>query len=238
MLPATPMRLSNAHKLVKHCWAAEIWAHVSADAQRITAAGALGREAGCVSTTFDATSVVRQLKENKEVRNITCALTWTRPSDGPACTLALVDKFMRQLYKPNDGAWKIPDIWPRGVNIPISLRSDAELPPKGEWVRFGGDLIVLASWRALALLRRDEKTAEASKLSKLFQAVPFDFAVHAKPKDITVARTHAAERNEMLREFMGNDHQANYDALDDRHQGAGASFGCQCNPSSHQEVAP
>lgn len=91
--------------------------------------------------------------------------------------------------------WKIPDLVPRGYNIPIPIHSADVEPEKGKFRRLGIDVAVNGTWLALCWVRQEGNEDAAEKLKKLSLDWPFDFIYFSGDED---------EREEKMLKWMIN----------------------------------
>ena len=67
---------------------------------------------------------------------------------GDHLSMELVRKYAENKFYEH-GKPRAPALWP-AMPIPISCMQRDELPPKGSWKRYGGDIAVAAFWFAFA----------------------------------------------------------------------------------------
>jgi hypothetical protein len=92
---------------------------------------------GAIGAAFTQDKILEKVRLTGEARGYTGVLAWFQPLQGPDCqtfTIAMVDKCVSAYFRDAEGKLRVPDLWWRGLNVPISLKSKAELPPKGSLV--------------------------------------------------------------------------------------------------------
>ena len=110
--------------------------------------------------------------------------------------------------------WRVPAQCPPSLNIPIVLTSTTELPPKGQFRRYGMDCVVNGVWLALYWAIEDQDEEAIKALEHLILNWLFDFELFEVPADtpnpegkleelIFVAITNLPLRVERLRDFFG-----------------------------------
>ena len=91
--------------------------------------------------------------------------------------------------------WMIPDLVPRGYNIPIAIHSADVEPQNGKFKRLGIDVAVNGTWLALCWARQEGNEDAADKLKKLILDWPFAFIYFSGDDD---------EREEKMLKWMIN----------------------------------
>ena len=121
---------------IQTVWEQSIWPLISDDFKKLQAASPVAQADGAIGGAFTPDKILEKIRFTSEARGFTGVLAWMQPLQGPDCqtfTIAMVDKCVDSYFRDRDsqGNLSAPTLWWRGLNVPISLRSKAELPPKG-----------------------------------------------------------------------------------------------------------
>ena len=214
--------------LVKDVWSSEIWPKIQKDFEKLQKEGAVSQSDGAVGSAYNSERILEKVRVSGEARHYTGNLTWTPPvQNADSINMGMVDKCVEAHFRAADGGWQAPKIWWRGCNLPIVLRSTAEMPPRNDWKRYGLDLLVLACWRALQRARDDGAGEDvlagflrlfrpllpidcyrfwAVRLQPVFfphRSVPFDFKLFRDDAEITLGQANLSESFEKQRELFG-----------------------------------
>jgi hypothetical protein len=122
---------------VTDVWGREIWPKIEQDYKKLLSSPPVTQVDGAIGAAFTQDKILEKVRLTGEARGYTGVLAWFQPLQGPDCqtfTIAMVDKCVSAYFRDAEGELRVPDLWWRGLNVPISLKSKAELPPKGSLV--------------------------------------------------------------------------------------------------------
>ena len=131
----------------------EVWQHVEKEYESMKGMSPPSQSDGAIGQAFSKDKVLSALKVSPfQIRNVACNLCWTLPLhetlSGDHLSMELVRKYAGNKFYEH-GKPRAPALWP-AMPIPISCMQRDELPPKGSWKRYGGDIAVAAFWFAFA----------------------------------------------------------------------------------------
>ena len=122
---------------VTDVWGREIWPKIEQDYKKLLSSPPVTQVDGAIGAAFTQDKILEKVRLTGEARGYTGVLAWFQPLQGPDCqtfTIAMVDKCVSAYFRDAEGKLRVPDLGWRGLNVPISLKSKAELPPKGSLV--------------------------------------------------------------------------------------------------------
>ncbi len=188
-------------------WNEEVWPVVKDSHEKLLAQRPCRQDAGAQGVHYGE-KVVERLKENAELRHVCCNIAWTSPTkhsmDDVDFTVMQVERLAkRQFWDSERNCVSCPGQWFRNMNIPIKVFSCEEQPTKGEFLRYGLDLLVAAYWWAVWRATTDKHTPVLEALLKLGANVPFDFRHMRSEEEALLATTQCMEDHEALREYFG-----------------------------------
>ncbi|CAJ1360295.1 unnamed protein product [Effrenium voratum] len=205
-------------RAVADAWTSEIWAQASADVEKIKGKPAVSKAEGAIGACYQHETVLQALRNSstKEARNFASNITWCKiplskstdiTMSATDVTVSALDKIVYHLWA-EEGSFKLktPLRWPKGANVTVALTSLQDQPVKGELNVVGGELLILAWYRMLALARVKGTAEHDVDAILLFgRNMPLDFQ-HLAPDDPAFLQAAAlCESFEFLREHFGLD---------------------------------
>ena len=135
------------------CAVEEVWSHVEKEYEALKSVLPPNQCDGAIGQAYSKDKILSGLKLAPfQVRNVACNLCWTLPLfeslAGDHLSMDVVRKYAENKFYEK-GKPRAPALWP-GMSIPIACMQRDELPPKGTWKRYGGDIAVAAFWYAFA----------------------------------------------------------------------------------------
>ena len=186
-------------------WQERIWPAIEDDFVALVAERPCKVEDGAVGQHYGGKKVSEALLRSREMRNVTCNLAWVKvlqmAPTNQNLSLAMVEKGAQTLWH-QDGKPRLPQLWPRQLNIPIACLTTDE-PVKGEMVRYGCCLAVCSFWLTYFQAKTSGDADTLRAMRALAANVPFDFKLFNNQDEILSAAAESLEANEMLRELFG-----------------------------------
>ena len=186
-------------------WQDRIWPVIEQDFAALSQERPCKQDEGAVGQHYGGKKISDFLKQSGEARNVTCNLTWMKvlqmAPTNQNLSYAMVEKAAQTLWH-QDGQPRLPQLWPRELNIPIACLTTDE-PVKGEMTRYGCCLAVCSFWLTYYQAKTGGNTALLQKMKALALNVPFDFKLFANQDEVLNAAAEGLEANEMLRELFG-----------------------------------
>ena len=186
-------------------WQDRIWPVIGQDFAALSQERPCKQEEGAVGQHYGGKKISDFLKQSGEARNVTCNLTWMKvlqmAPTNQNLSYAMVEKAAQTLWH-QDGQPRLPQLWPRALNIPIACLTTDE-PVKGEMTRYGCCLAVCSFWLTYYQAKTGGNAALLQQMKTLAVNVPFDFKLFANQDEVLNAAAEGLEANEMLRELFG-----------------------------------
>ena len=203
--------------MLKDVWAEKVWPHIQADYESWSEQRPTKQDSGAVGAHYGSDKVFEMLKQTREARNITCNLTWLKKLSMSSLSEDLVydvvEKYAVSVWcQPSAAADEkkrkfprvnMPSAVPRGLNIPVAVRSLGDALVKGEMQRNGLDVVVESVWLVLAWATQDGDNLQRERIRVLVLNWPFDFQYFDDEEGAFLAECGQMAAHETNREFMG-----------------------------------